>query len=168
MADADGNLRRIVLRAARRRPRIRDWAEAVALLAAFGLVGGGFGIASGLLVPAPPPPLPVLLLTALVALAVPALGEEAVFRGPLDAGAWRPRAWIAAAVGLAAFVAWHPLQIVLRLPWAQPDFADPRFLALAALLGAACTASRMRSGSLWPPVAIHWAAAVSWKALFGG
>jgi len=38
----------------------------------------------------------------------------------------------------------------------------------AGLLGAACTGAYARTGSIWPPVAIHWLTVVLWKVLFAG
>jgi predicted Abi (CAAX) family protease len=102
-----------------------------------------------------------LLPIWLSAFLVPALAEELVFRGWLRKG--RP---IAAVLSLLAFIAWHPLQFWLNLPFGRPEFLDPRFLSLVATLGMACTLSRLRSGSIWPAVIIHWGAAVVWIALY--
>lgn len=151
-----------ILCAATKMPRLRDWLEASALLAGVGAAAWLLGFQTGMLTLRPETDIAALAFTALVALAIPALGEEAVFRAPLSARA----AWIA--VSLALFVAWHPAQLALGLPWAQAIFADPRFLGIAAVLGVACTASRLRSGSLWPAVAIHWASIVGWRGLTGG
>ena len=92
---------------------------------------------------------------------VPSLGEELVFRSWLRKGA--P---IAAVASLVAFILWHPLQVWLNLPFARPEFLDPRFLGLVAWLGLACTLSRIRSGSIWPAVIIHWGVVVVWIALY--
>jgi predicted Abi (CAAX) family protease len=151
---------RPLVTAATRRPGARDWAEAAALLAGFALIAAAAGLGTGLIAPRLDADPAALARVALAAVLVPALGEEAVFRGPLARGRYP-----LAALSLALFVAWHPAQLALGLPWARPVFADPAFLALAGLLGLACTVSRMRSGSLWPAVAMHWIAVVAWKAL---
>ena len=39
---------------------------------------------------------------------------------------------------------------------------------MVACLGLACTLTRVRSGSIWPGVVIHWGVVVAWLALFGG
>lgn len=149
-------------------PTRRDVAEAVGLLACVGLAAGVIGFGTGLFTLAPQTGAgPILRITA-AALFVPALAEELVFRVGLhpQAGA---RSWaIRAFAALALFVAWHPLQFVLGAPWATAAFLDPRFLFLAALLGAACAMSYQRSRSLWPPVLIHWLAVVGWKVSTGG
>lgn len=92
---------------------------------------------------------------------IPTLGEELVFRGWVRRGA--P---IAAVASLLAYILWHPLQTWFGLPFGRPEFTDPRFLGLIAWLGLACTLSRLRSGSLWPPIIIHWGVVVLWKVLF--
>jgi uncharacterized protein len=93
----------------------------------------------------------------------PAFTEEFVFRS------WMARpSLLGAGLSLAAFVLWHPLQFMLGSPFARPEFEQPVFLALAALLGAACMMSRIRSGSIWPAVVIHWGIAVLWSTLFAG
>jgi predicted Abi (CAAX) family protease len=94
---------------------------------------------------------------------MPALTEELAFRG------WVRRGAPIAAVGsLLAFIFWHPLQVMANLPFARPEFTDASFLILVATLGACCTLSRIRSGSIWPAVIIHWGAAVVWRVLYAG
>lgn len=104
------------------------------------------------------------LFLAAVAIIIPALGEELVFRGilqPRQLGAERD--WIFSALSLTAFVLWHPLQVWLGLPMAQPMFTEPSFLMLVAVLGALCTTLTHRSGSVWPAVLLHWIVVVGWK-----
>jgi predicted Abi (CAAX) family protease len=91
----------------------------------------------------------------------PSLTEELVFRGWLRKGMNLP-----ALAALLAFVAWHPLQVVIGLPFAQPIFMDWRFLSVVAVLGLACSITRVRSGSIWPGVILHWGTVVIWKTLF--
>lgn len=105
------------------------------------------------------------LLLAVIALIVPALGEELVFRGILQPRQFDAAGdWILSALSLVAFIAWHPIQVWLGLPMAQAVFTDPSFLTLVAVLGALCTALTHRSGSLWPSVILHWSVVVIWKA----
>jgi predicted Abi (CAAX) family protease len=99
----------------------------------------------------------------LSAFLIPTLSEELLFRGWVRRGSPLP------AVGsLLAYIAWHPLQTLLNLPFGRPEFLDPAFLGLIAWLGLVCTLSRLRSGSIWPPVIIHWGVVVIWKSLYGG
>ncbi|MGX6648631.1 CPBP family glutamic-type intramembrane protease [Maricaulaceae bacterium MS644] len=104
-------------------------------------------------------------LIALIALIVPALGEELVFRGVLQPSRMDgARTVVRSGLSLAAFVAWHPVQAQLGLPSAQAVFLDPAFLAMAGVLGLVCTALVHRSGSVWTAVFVHWAVVVVWKA----
>jgi predicted Abi (CAAX) family protease len=71
------------------------------------------------------------------------------------------------ALALLAFIAWHPAQVALGLPFAQAALLRWDFLAIAGLLGLACTISYRRSGSLHPAIAMHWAVVAGWQALAG-
>lgn len=77
-------------------------------------------------------------------------------------GVWR------ATLALALFMLWHPAQVWLGLPMAQPAFLAPGFLIIAAALGLTCTLAWRMTGSVWPAVVIHWLTVVGWKALLGG
>ena len=96
---------------------------------------------------------------AVVAILVPSLAEEMVFRVVLAGRT----GWLRGGLALAAFVLWHPVHVWLGLPMARPVFLEPAFLAIVALLGLVCTISWRRSGSVWPAVAMHWATVVAWK-----
>ncbi len=102
-----------------------------------------------------------LLALAALAIIVPALAEKMVFRVGLGGRKGRIRA----ALAIAAFVLWHPVQVWLGLPMAQPIFLEPGFLAITAALGLACTMAYRTSGSVWPPVVMHWLVVVAWKGL---
>ncbi|HWA61972.1 MAG TPA: CPBP family glutamic-type intramembrane protease, partial [Caulobacteraceae bacterium] len=100
---------------------------------------------------------------------VPALGEEAPFRGLLVPGrdeAANP--WPALAVALPVFVAWHVVEALTFLPQARGQFLRPDFLACAAALGLGCGLVRWRTGSLWPAVILHGAAVTVWQTWLGG
>lgn len=112
-----------------------------------------------------------LLETAAIALFLPALGEELIFRGPLLALIGRGRVslvYFACAVSLALFVGWHVVSGAFILTSAQDVFSDWRFLSLAGVLGFGLTAMTLLSRSIWPAVAFHWLVVVAWKGLFGG
>ncbi|MEX1324933.1 MAG: CPBP family glutamic-type intramembrane protease, partial [Synechococcaceae cyanobacterium] len=111
-------------------------------------------------------PLPVLLPRAAGLLVLPALVEELIFRvallpHPLEG---EPRgallAWIALSIGL--FVLYHPVAARLWYRQARAVFDDPRFLVQCTLLGLACALVYVVTGSLWPPVLIHWLAVLVW------
>jgi len=144
--------------AATRFPGWRDGVEALFLLLAL----GGLAVTLGTFRLAGESPPIGGLEFAVLAFFIPALAEELAFRGPLH-----PRAPVWSLISLSAFIAWHPIQVWLGLPAAQPLFLEPVFLVMAGALGLACTISRIRSNSLWPPVLIHWIAVLAWKALSG-
>jgi uncharacterized protein len=99
-----------------------------------------------------------LVHTAVIALVIPAFGEEVFFRGLLV-----PHMGLA----LFIFLAWHPLNSYLFFPTVLPLFSDWRFLLVTACLGIACIHLWRKTGSLWPPIAVHWLAVVIWKGFLG-
>jgi len=108
-------------------------------------------------------------LAKAVVLAAPvAVVEEAVFRWVLTPARvdTAPRRW-RAIEALAAFVGWHVVQGAVWPP-VRRVFWRADFLAAAALLGAACTLLRIRNGSIWPGVALHFTVIVAWRTLLGG
>ena len=156
-------------------PDAGDWAATAALLLLCAAIVLPVGLRTGFLRLAPMrAPWPTLAGIAAAAFIAPALIEEAVYRvcllphpaEPMSAAA----RWLWGIAGLAVFVAVHPLG-ALRHPPGSPrraTFTDPRFLVLAALLGAACSAAYLCSGSLWPPVLLHWILVAVWLIALGG
>ncbi|MEB3272751.1 MAG: type II CAAX prenyl endopeptidase Rce1 family protein [Prochlorothrix sp.] len=119
-----------------------------------------------------------ILSNASIALIFPALFEEILFRVlplPLSdrsgAGiAWdtTPDLWIWTGLSLLVFILAHPLNAWLIFPDRRTTFYNPTFLTLAGFLGLICTLAYLQSGSLWPPVLIHWLVVVVWLLLLGG
>jgi uncharacterized protein len=114
---------------------------------------------------------PKLLGIVAVAPLSPALLEETLYRAllnphPLEAAAPETRLFWGG-VSLALYVLAHPIA-AWRWRWARAYFWRPAFLAVVVLLGLACTALYLRTGSVWPPVALHAATTVLWKLYFGG
>lgn len=144
-------------------PGRRNWVEALSLLAVLTIFALVTGTAAQVFTFAPAANWPELVAIALIAILIPALVEEMVFRVLIAGrqGRWR------AAGALTLFVLWHPAQLWLGLPMAQPVSADPAFLAITAALGLACAITWRRSGSIWPAVAMHWAVVMMWKGLAG-
>jgi predicted Abi (CAAX) family protease len=114
----------------------------------------------------------VLLRRGPALLFMPSLIEEMLFRvvllpHPLEGmGGWQSAAWGALSVGL--FVAYHPLAGRLWYPPGRRLFDDGRFLLLASLLGVVCAIAYQATGSLWPPVLIHWLVVLVWLEVLGG
>lgn len=113
-------------------------------------------------------PLPL----ALGLLLHPSLTEEALFRVLLlprpGTGVLRGTDLVLAAVSLSAFVLWHPLNGVFFRKSARRLFTRVDFLLAAASLGLVCTLAYWISGSLWPPVLMHWLTVSGWFMFFGG
>ncbi|MCP9915946.1 CPBP family intramembrane metalloprotease [Cyanobium sp. ATX 6F1] len=145
----------------------RTVALTLAILVPYALVALTLGHRSGFLreqVLWGPPGL--LLRHALGWLLMPALLEELLFRvallpHPLEGeGLPGTIAWGALSLGL--FVIYHPLAERTWYPEAKGVFHDPRFLVQCSLLGLACLVAYNLSGSLWPPLVIHWLAVTVW------
>lgn len=73
-----------------------------------------------------------------------------------------------AVVSLVIFILWHPINGLFIRKVARPLFTDPLFLTFAGLLGVACTTAYLISGSVWPPMIIHWAVVTPWILFLGG
>lgn len=146
------------------RPSWRDLADMTIAGVAFGalaLVMGRELFTPGLLAPS------AFASMMLLAIFVPALAEELVFRGLLIPNdGTRRMIMLAASTGL--FVLWHVVEALTFLPGAEALFLRADFLILAAGLGLACGILRMRSSSLWSAIALHWLAVVVWKGCLGG
>jgi predicted Abi (CAAX) family protease len=113
------------------------------------------------------------MLTLPVTLFVfPGITEEALFRGLLlphpREGASKKQRGIAAIGSLVAYILWHPLQGATTSPAERAIFQDRRFLFQTGLLGTTCTGAYYLSGSLWPPVMIHWLTVLAWVFILGG
>jgi predicted Abi (CAAX) family protease len=152
-------------------PDARGWLECAWLLAVLAGLVLLIGIRSGFLRTEPAP----LSLQGTLAVLVgsffaPALAEELLFRVLL-----LPRAnegvtaiWGWALAALIAFVLYHPVKSWLLPARRAAPFAHPVFLLLTTLLGLACTIAYLRTGSLWPPVLLHWLFVAAWLLRWGG
>lgn len=146
-------------------PTGRDWVEAAIAALGLALLIGPPGMATGLLEVQPRAWADIGAI-ALIALVVPALGEEAAFRGFLP-DRTEPVRWIPIAGSVIAFVCWHVVETIW-LPGAAAIFLRADFLVAASLIGLACAILRIRSGSLWTAVVVHWLAVVAWQGWLGG
>jgi predicted Abi (CAAX) family protease len=107
-----------------------------------------------------------------IALIMPSIFEEVVFRVFLlphpKEGASLEAQWIWGAIALVIFVVSHPLNSYTFFPASRATFLQPIFLVAAGFLGVVCSLSYLQSGSLWPPVVIHWIVVVIWLLVLGG
>ena len=117
-------------------------------------------------------PWPTLAGIVVVSFVTPALAEEAVFRALLipgpDERASLGGLFLGCSNSLVIFVLYHPLKTWLLPARRKAPFANHTFLSLTTLLGLVCTVSYVTSGSLWPPVVVHWLFVSGWLLLFGG
>jgi predicted Abi (CAAX) family protease len=153
-------------------PTRGQWVACAAAFAGYGIVAGAVGMLSGFFRPGWPtePPWKLAVLPFLL-FVTPSFVEELFFRGvllPHPRERVRPTiVAIAASFALLAFILWHPLNGLLK-PSVLPLFTNPVFLTLATLMGAACTTCYLVSGSIWPPVLVHWATVLVWGLFLGG
>ncbi|PYQ81564.1 MAG: hypothetical protein DMG01_03670 [Acidobacteria bacterium] len=153
-------------------PNRQAWRRCALVYALFLVCSLPIGLLSGLLHPGLAPLAPAAaILTTITLLAHPACTEELIFRVmmlPRRIDRLPRGSLCALAIALIAFVAAHPLNARLFWPASLGLFANPYYLALAALLGLACSAAYLISGSIWPSILIHWISVVLWMLLLGG
>jgi predicted Abi (CAAX) family protease len=154
-------------------PGWRTWRTCALVYGLFLVCALPLGMSSGLLRPGAVHLAPAEIIgTSALLFVHPALVEEIVFRGlllPRDHRAWpRGRLLLVAGAALVVYVVSHPINALLFRPQVLGLFGSAPYLALATLLGLACTAAYLISRSIWPPVAIHWVTVVSWIWLLGG
>lgn len=147
-------------------PTGRDWLEAAGAMLGLALVLGPLGAATGLFVIQSRPWIEVGAI-ALAALFIPAFLEEALFRGFLPGRNDPTPVTVPVAGSVIAFVGWHVVETIW-LPGAAPVFLRWDFLVAAGLIGLACAILRIRSGSLWTAVVVHWLAVAAWQSWLGG
>jgi predicted Abi (CAAX) family protease len=159
-------------------PKSTGWLSTLGLLLAYGVIALGFGWKTGFLrfdnqfkgSPKGYGLYEILFVGKLFFL--PALFEEVLFRlllipHPIETAVFiNIVKW--SIISLGAFIVYHPLNALTLYPAGKPTFWDWRFLTLAGLLGAVCSIAYYNTGSIWPPVLIHWIVVVSWIKLFGG
>lgn len=76
--------------------------------------------------------------------------------------------WLWALGGTTAFVLHHPVKAPFVSKERAVLFVNPVFLWMALVVGVCCTISYLASGSVWPPVFLHWSIVSLWIFYFGG
>eukprot|EP00755_Sulcionema_specki_P039815 Sspe_Gene.24636::Locus_9797_Transcript_6_10_Confidence_0.233_Length_2781::g.24636::m.24636 len=104
---------------------------------------------------------------------VVSIPEEAMFRcilipNPSTEKVPTPDVVLWTLLSITCFVAHFPLIATTCVPIGYPTFIDPRFLALAGLVGGACSGIYLATSSLWPPAVLHAVAAGAWLIAGGG
>jgi predicted Abi (CAAX) family protease len=149
-----------------------QWTLTAGLLLRFALIACPVGFMTGFLKIEAIRSWRALAALLLVTLVSPAILEETIYRvallpypsermpaGPL-------LAWLA--LSLLLFVPSHLVSLPRRSSARAATFRQPLFLSLAALLGLVCAAAYLQSGSIWPPVVIHWLIVFAWLGFLGG
>ncbi len=148
-------------------PPIKTWIFAFRLLVIFALIILPLGFISNFLslefVHLPGLTVSRFLVLTLV---VPALVEEMFFRVILlphksESTTFRIKCFWGS-ISLTSYIFQHPLNAVTFYPSGFPTFFHPVFLLATALLGLICMIVYWTSGSVWPPVIIHWFVVVVW------
>jgi predicted Abi (CAAX) family protease len=148
-------------------PSARDWLELAVVILIVGGVAGPIGLYTGLLHYAPRPT-SVTAFSALIAIFIPAIGEEIPFRALAIPGRNESKtAYVSIIASTVVFTCWHIFE-TLWAPSERATFLRPDFLAWAAWLGLWCAILRRRSGSAWPGVILHWLTVVIWIGWLGG
>lgn len=156
-------------------PTSTGWLISGVILILYGLIALVWGVKTGFLPSRPPfssQSLSTQLRLWVGSLIMPALVEELLFRSliiphPQEGVYWLTLLlWIG--VSLLLFVVYHPLNARTFYPAGNPTFFDPTFLALATLLGIACTCTYSLTGSIWPGTLIHWLVVAIWLLYLGG
>lgn len=151
-------------------PRLRDWQLTGICLLIYGIIALGIGIPSQFLQwTAPIDQWPQVMAKTLF---VPAIFEEIIFRGlllphPQESPSVK-RGYLWSSVNLFLFVIYHPINGLTLYEPGYYVFRNPYFLTLATLLGLTCILIYQRTGSIWPPIVIHWIAVMIWLCLLGG
>ncbi len=108
-----------------------------------------------------------LARVAVIALLVPALAEEVVFRAALLPAPSEKPSLLRCSSSVLAFVVWHPVQVLWFGDAWGATVLNPWFLAAVAAFGVAATRIYLVTASLWPSVFLHWLIVVAWKVLGG-
>lgn len=149
-------------------PQAKDWVVGLILLLGYALIALLMGQRSSLLRWQPVASPRTIASTLALALIVPALMEETLFRVLLLPKPEYAYFYGWAVWGLVLFILAHPLNALLFFPHRRDTFFNPHFLALTGLLGLICTIAYQQSESLWLPVLLHWIPVGVWLLLWGG
>jgi predicted Abi (CAAX) family protease len=154
-------------------PSNSDWILTIALLLIFPLIVVPLGFRFKFLkVEIPKISLRVLLRVALVSLFFPAMAEEALFRVLLlphkAEQASLASQLLFGSISLALFIIYHPLNATFFIKSAKTTFSSFAFLTSAAILGIVCSIAYFKSGSIYPPIILHWIFVLGWILCLGG
>lgn len=153
-------------------PSVQAWSWVALYLGIYTLVAVPVGLKGGFIKVEPSPSWVIITGVIFGAFLRPALTEEVFFRVlllpyPSETTSYTGL-WLWGSFSLALFILYHPLNALTFFPAGRQTFFNPIFLLLAAFLGVICTLAYWQSGSLWPPIVIHWIVVVIWLLYLGG
>lgn len=154
-------------------PTINDWIWTAILLLIFSLIVIPLGFKLKFLkAEIPEVSWKVIFRLVLITLFLPATAEEVLFRVLLlphkTEQASLVYQWISGSISLILFIIYHPLNATLFIRNARTTFTSFAFLASAAILGIFCTIAYLKSGSIYPPITLHWIFVLGWLLGLGG
>jgi predicted Abi (CAAX) family protease len=154
-------------------PSSDDWAWTAILLLMFSLIFVPLGFKLNFLkAEIPDISWKIMFRLTLITLFLPATAEELFFRILIlphkTEQASLSYQWISGSISLILFVIYHPLNATFFMRSARTTFSSFAFLTSAVFLAVVCTLAYLKSGSIYPPVILHWIFVVSWLLLFGG
>jgi predicted Abi (CAAX) family protease len=154
-------------------PNINDWVWTAVLLLIFSLIVVPLGFKLNFLKAGIPDiSWKIMFRLTLMTLLLPATAEELFFRILLLPHKTEQVSlayqWIAGGVSLMLFVVYHPLNATFFIRSARTIFSSFAFLTSAAMLAIVCTLAYLKSGSIYPPIILHWIFVLSWLLFFGG
>jgi predicted Abi (CAAX) family protease len=154
-------------------PSVNDWIWAVILLLIYSLtvIPLGFNL-QFLKAEIPNIGRKTMLRLILITLFIPATAEEIFFRVLLlphkTEHVSMTSQWILGSISLILFIIYHPLNAAVFANYAKTTFSSFAFLASAAILAIVCTVSYLKSGSIYPPIILHWLFVLGWLLGLGG
>jgi predicted Abi (CAAX) family protease len=154
-------------------PSNNDWLWTITLLLIFSSIVIPLGFRSGFLrYEIPVISWKVRFRIIALTLLFPATAEEVFFRILLLPHKFEQVSLItkclSGSISLVLFVIYHPLSAALLFRNAKETFTNLTFLTCAALLGIVCTMAYLKSGSIYPPMMLHWLFVLVWLLGLGG
>ena len=154
-------------------PSNEDWVGTTLLLIIFSLIVIPLGLKLKFLrIEIPKISSKALVRLVLMTLFLPAALEEVFFRVLLlphkSEQVSLSNQFFLIIVSLVLFIVSHPLNAIFFRRNAKTTFNSFAFLTFAAILGVVCTIAYLKSGSIYPPIILHWIFVLGWLLGFGG
>ena len=154
-------------------PSSNDWAWTAILLIIFSLIVIPLGFKFKFLkAEIPKVSWKIISRLILITLLFPTTAEEVFFRVLLLPHKAEQVSltyqWIFGSISLILFIIYHPLNATFFIRNARTTFSSFVFLTSAATLAIVCTVAYLKSGSVYPPIVLHWIFVLGWLLGLGG